>query len=186
MTIALRAALVWRGTVLAEQHSFGPSVRCGSETFPASIADEDLLAEIDGEVARIHVGAGARFTHRDSAGRVGQETGPTEVELAPGESGILHCGDLAVYFQWVDAAELGTPLGFYCDYNVAASFAASATAHAAFLMAAFLFADATPTAESTPWNDRFTRVLVAEPPDVIEELETPDAAVLEGAGASAR
>jgi hypothetical protein len=127
----------------------------------------------------------ATFTVRETQGLT-QHTGPVDVTLRPGESGILRAGDLAVFFQWVDMDEASFRGGYLADYNVLSALTGSAAVHAAFLVAAFLLADPSVTGPEFSIDSAIVSILVAEPPDAIDEVELDDPElVTDAAGAPA-
>ena len=188
MTLVLRAALVWRGTIVAERICPEGQLRVGDNPnahFNAPLPGDEVLAEVGDETATIFVEQGARMTIRSADGLHTHQEGPVDVALRPGEAGILHSGDLAVFFQWVDMADARYAGSILADYNIASAVAASAAAHAAFLLAAFLLADVSVAAEGIDLSGRFVSILVADPPDVIEELEVEAPQLSDATGASA-
>lgn len=173
MSLALRAALVWRGTIVSERVcTDGPLLVGDSPTahFNAPLPGDEVLAEVSEDAATICVERGATLTVRATAGLARHE-GPTDIELEPGDSGILHAGDLAVFFQWVDMSDTSLRGGYVADYNILSAVSGSAAAHAAFLVAAFLLAEPSVTAAELEIRSALVSILVADPPDAIEEVE---------------
>jgi hypothetical protein len=179
MKKALRIAIVWHGTVLEERIVRSGVVTVGgdrSATFHVPLAGDDdkhVLFTVSGESAVLTPGtAMSGAVHK--AGVATPVSGTTN--LGPQDWGILHVGDISVYFQWVDDDGVIAAAGALTaiDFNLTSNVVISATAHLALLLAAFLFTDPTMSAGEFEIPDRFVRILVDEPPDAIEDIEEED------------
>lgn len=182
MRKSLRVALVWHGTVMAEQKFRSGRVSLGSAktaTFHAPVGgdiDSHDLFDVSGESATLSLPK----TMEGVVTVGGTEktlSGGESVSLNAGDSGILSAGDVAVFFQWVDddAAIAAAGVLATIDFNLASTTVIAAAAHAAFLILAFLFADLTMNAGELDIPDRFVSILVDEPPDAIEDIEEEEA-----------
>ena len=182
MRKSLRVALVWHGTVMQEQTvAKGPVTIGGGKSVMFHVplegdVDAHALFDVSHELSSVSVPSG--MTGLVSVGGSEKNVLPNEsFTVKPGDWGILNCGDVAVYFQWVDddAAIAAAGVLSTVDFNLAATTFAAAVAHLVFLILAFLFADLSMSAGEFDIPDRFVRILVDEPPDVIEEIEEEDA-----------
>lgn len=184
MRKALRIALVWHGTVLEEKTVRSGPVTVGgtsSATFklPPGSADGPSAYELfrvgQGSASvSLPAGMTATVTKNDQAQEL---TGPASLDLSPGDWGVLHSGDVAVYYQWVDDNAMiaaGSSIAAM-DFNLASTTLFAAVAHLLFILAAFLFTDPTMRAAEIEVPDRFVRILVDDPPDAIEEVEEEEA-----------
>ncbi len=179
MRKALRIAIVWHGTVMEETVCRSGSVTIGghkSATFHIPAADDDSvhsLFDVSGGSASLSPTPGMTGTI-NKGGTEQPLSGGTQVQ--PGDWGVLHIGDVTVYFQWVDDDGIIAAAGALSaiDFNLASTALISATAHLGFLLAAFLFTDPTMSAGDFSVPDRFVRIMVDEPPDAIEEIEEED------------
>ena len=184
MKKALRIALVWHGTVLDEKTVRSGMVTIGGNskaTFKLSAGPSDddgvheLVAVSSGSATlSLPKGFSGTVTKGDAATEV---AGPTSVTVSEGDWGVLHSGDVALYFQWVDDnAVIGASSALAAmDFNLASTTLFAAVAHLLFILAAFLFTDPTMRAAEFEVPDRFVRILVDDPPDAIEDVEEEEA-----------
>lgn len=150
-----------------------------SATFHAPVGgdvDTHDLFSVSGDSATISLARemGGVVT---SDGKEKRVEGGQSVTVRAGDSGILTAGDVAIFFQWVDDDAAIAAAGIFTtiDFNLASTTAVAAFGHAAFLIAAFLFADFTMTGSALEIPDRFVSILVDEPPDAIEDIEEEEA-----------
>ena len=105
--------------------------------------------------------------------------GASRHTISPGDWGIVHIGDAAIFFQFVNddaVIAAGSALNTL-PYNVFATTLVAAFLQIGFVIACFLYFNPTLSAEWQGVPDRFVEILVDEPPDVIEEVieeEAPD------------
>lgn len=182
MRKALRVALVWHGTVMAERKVRSGSVTVGSAknaTFHAPVGSDvevhDLFA-VSGDQATLTLAKSMDGVVTVN-GQQKKLSGGETLSLKAGDSGILNAGDVAIFFQWIDddAAIAAAGVLATVDFNLAATTLVAAAAHIAFLIAAFLLADMTLRAGGIDIPDRFVSILVDEPPDAIEDIEEEEA-----------
>lgn len=183
-TLALRVALVWHGTVLAERHIARGAVRVGSH-------DADFVAPLEPHTLFVVAGSGAQLLVPADA-RVqlnGCALGTHErmVHVEHDDWGFVDCGSYAFYFQWVHEATLPqAPPGDVVDSASTSATLLSAAAHTLFVIAAFLLAEPS----VAPFgrldaSSRHVSIVVDAPPEPLLEWFTsaPDAAPPAGAPA---
>ena len=177
----LRTALVWNGTVMEEKQLRSGNVTIGNnkkatyiipfihdlnelEQYPILSEKGNLyqLKTLDGMSGRLTIGG-------DEKNIDGAEL----FRVSPGDWGIVHIGDVSLFFKWVkdDALIAATGLGGTLNFDLITTTFVGAVAHALFLMFAFLTYDPSMAGTEIDIPDRFVSILMDEPPDVIEEIE---------------
>lgn len=175
--VRLRAAILWHDTILFERtFPRGRTVCAGSDgrcdlVLPesAGLGLRHELLRPEGEayvLALTPVITGAHWhgeAPADLAARFA--AGETEVEVRPGDRGIIRLGGLAI---WYDLGEVATrpPVGAWwrrLEAPMLGSLGTAMTLHLAFLILAFLFWDEQPALAALHFEERTVQVALQPP-----------------------
>lgn len=177
MNKLLRVALVWNGTVMEERtlgrgKSFGVGARSGGFEIPVgddtTTSAELFAAAGDGYTVQLSKGMSARISVSNAEK---DYTAPATVNVKAGDWGVIHIGDAAIYFQFIDDdAAIVAPGAGRLQPALINSFLLSAFPHLIFLLFVFSALPPLKSAGDFRIDDRFARILAEMPPDTIEDL----------------
>ncbi len=203
----LRVALVWNGTVFHEKtftQTSDPIVKVGEEIHNHFSVPGSTVPDSFEMFERTDNGYKFRFTDKveltvtigdeefdeedlveeKTTNKVGSATTADgnatiyEVPIGFGDWGIVHLGDVDIFFQLLEKGEVvaGRGVGGRVEGALLGTIAVSAVLHIAFLLVAFLAFDVDRDLQELENLDRFAKIMVDEAPEPLEEeeLEEPE------------